>query len=161
MEAPAVTLLLGDCLDRMRELPDGASTRLTDPPYGINFMGKAWDRKAMPRPSLGLYRSMVSRLTGSPSRRNAASSARTGSAFANRQVKPEPMTSPRKETMHFKRGANNGAPKRSAFSNQVGTSWCSEAPAPITAWPPDSRTPGSRSATARMAVRLGFRNRST
>lgn len=24
MEAPAVTLLLGDCLDRMRELPDGS-----------------------------------------------------------------------------------------------------------------------------------------
>lgn len=37
-------LLLGDCLERMRELPDACvDSIVTDPPYGLNFMGRAWD----------------------------------------------------------------------------------------------------------------------
>jgi site-specific DNA-methyltransferase (adenine-specific) len=37
-------LLLGDCLDRLRELPDcSIDACVTDPPYGLSFMGKAWD----------------------------------------------------------------------------------------------------------------------
>lgn len=39
-----VTLLLGDCLDRLRELPDASvHACVTDPPYGLSFMGKRWD----------------------------------------------------------------------------------------------------------------------
>lgn len=39
-----VKLLLGDCLDRMRELPDhSVDAIVTDPPYGLSFMGKKWD----------------------------------------------------------------------------------------------------------------------
>lgn len=40
----AVTLLHGDCIEVMRELP-GASIDaiVTDPPYGLGFMGKTWD----------------------------------------------------------------------------------------------------------------------
>jgi DNA modification methylase len=39
-----VELLLGDCLDRLRELPDcSVDACVTDPPYGLSFMGKAWD----------------------------------------------------------------------------------------------------------------------
>jgi len=39
-----IDLLLGDCLDRMRELPDGCVDAIvTDPPYGLSFMGKKWD----------------------------------------------------------------------------------------------------------------------
>jgi DNA modification methylase len=42
---PDVTLLLGDCLDRLKDLPDGSiDACVTDPPYGLSFMGKAWDR---------------------------------------------------------------------------------------------------------------------
>jgi site-specific DNA-methyltransferase (adenine-specific) len=38
------TLLLGDCLDRLRELPDSSvHACVTDPPYGLSFMCKRWD----------------------------------------------------------------------------------------------------------------------
>lgn len=38
-------LKLGDCLERLRELPDSSLDSLvTDPPAGIAFMGKEWDK---------------------------------------------------------------------------------------------------------------------
>jgi len=43
-----VTLYAGDCIDVMRSLPDcSVDAVVTDPPYGINFMGKAWDGDAI------------------------------------------------------------------------------------------------------------------
>jgi len=37
-------LLLGDCLERMAEMePDSVDSIVTDPPYGLGFMGKKWD----------------------------------------------------------------------------------------------------------------------
>ncbi|NID06613.1 site-specific DNA-methyltransferase [Luteibacter jiangsuensis] len=40
----SVTILTGDCLELMRTLPDNSvDSVVTDPPYGIRFMGKAWD----------------------------------------------------------------------------------------------------------------------
>lgn len=39
-----VTLHCGDCLDVFKSLPDSSvDSVVTDPPYGIRFMGKAWD----------------------------------------------------------------------------------------------------------------------
>ena len=39
-----VTLFHGDCLDVLRTLPDGSvDSVVTDPPYGLEFMGKDWD----------------------------------------------------------------------------------------------------------------------
>ena len=39
-----VTLHLGDCLDVLRTLPDASVDAIvTDPPYELGFMGKAWD----------------------------------------------------------------------------------------------------------------------
>jgi DNA modification methylase len=39
-----MTVLHGDCLDLMREMPDASvDSIVTDPPYGLNFMGKEWD----------------------------------------------------------------------------------------------------------------------
>lgn len=39
-----VNLHHGDCLDVLRGLPDNSiDSVVTDPPYGIRFMGKAWD----------------------------------------------------------------------------------------------------------------------
>lgn len=43
-EDDAVTVHHGDCLDVMRDLPDASvDAVVTDPPYGLGFMGKAWD----------------------------------------------------------------------------------------------------------------------
>ena len=37
-------LLLGDCLDKLTELEDNSiDSIVTDPPYGLSFMGKKWD----------------------------------------------------------------------------------------------------------------------
>ena len=39
-----MTLLLGDCLDVLRTMPDcSVDAVVTDPPYGLKFMGKKWD----------------------------------------------------------------------------------------------------------------------
>lgn len=43
-----MTLHHGDCLDVMAQLdPDSIDAIVTDPPYGIRFMGKAWDGEAI------------------------------------------------------------------------------------------------------------------
>jgi site-specific DNA-methyltransferase (adenine-specific) len=40
----SMRLLLGDCLDKLKELEDNSvDSIVTDPPYGLSFMGKAWD----------------------------------------------------------------------------------------------------------------------
>ena len=39
-----INLLNGNCLDLMRSMPDNSvDSIVTDPPYGLNFMGKKWD----------------------------------------------------------------------------------------------------------------------
>ena len=38
------TLHLGDCLENMKSMPDNSiDSIVTDPPYGLSFMGKTWD----------------------------------------------------------------------------------------------------------------------
>jgi DNA modification methylase len=40
-----VWLMQGDCLERMKELDDNSvDSIVTDPPYGLSFMGKHWDK---------------------------------------------------------------------------------------------------------------------
>ncbi len=40
-----MTVLVGDCVERMRELAAGSVDAVVcDPPYGLEFMGKEWDR---------------------------------------------------------------------------------------------------------------------
>ena len=49
-----IKLMLGDCLDRLRELPDNSvDSIVTDPPYGISFMAKKWDYDV---PSVGVWK---------------------------------------------------------------------------------------------------------
>ena len=41
------TIYTGDCLEVLRQLPDASvDAVVTDPPYGISFMGKSWDGPA-------------------------------------------------------------------------------------------------------------------
>ena len=40
-----ITLLLGDCVERMAKMEDNSIGAIVcDPPYLINFMGKKWDK---------------------------------------------------------------------------------------------------------------------
>ncbi len=50
-----VTLWHGDCLDVLRTLPDASvDSVVTDPPYGLEFMGKEWDSfKSVPSGGAG------------------------------------------------------------------------------------------------------------
>lgn len=44
IEFPTGFVLVGDCLDRLRDIDDcSIDSIVTDPPYGIEFMGKEWD----------------------------------------------------------------------------------------------------------------------
>lgn len=46
-----VDLYLGDCVEVMRELPaESVDAIVTDPPYNLGFMGKAWDSKHQHEP---------------------------------------------------------------------------------------------------------------
>ena len=39
------TILQGDCIEKLKELPDNSVDAIvTDPPYGLEFMGKEWDK---------------------------------------------------------------------------------------------------------------------
>jgi DNA modification methylase len=47
-----ITIIHGDCLERMREIPDGTVDAIvTDPPGGIHFLGKSWDHNRGSRDS--------------------------------------------------------------------------------------------------------------
>ena len=40
-----IKLIQGDCLEVMTELEENSvDTIITDPPYGLEFMGKDWDK---------------------------------------------------------------------------------------------------------------------
>ena len=42
---PKIELIQGDCLEKMKDIPDGSIDAIvTDPPYGLSFMGKNWDK---------------------------------------------------------------------------------------------------------------------
>jgi len=50
MSLPLNQVILGDCVEVMAEWPENSvDTIVTDPPYGISFMGKEWDRALPPR----------------------------------------------------------------------------------------------------------------
>ena len=51
----SVTLHHGDCLDVLRDLPDNSvDAVVTDPPYGLEFMGKEWDAPGRMPGAMGL-----------------------------------------------------------------------------------------------------------
>lgn len=78
------TLYVGDCLDVLRELPDDSvDSVVTDPPYGLEFMGKDWDKFGKPRDPRTAGRSGKGVQTGSAGIAKDARTpqGRTGVAF--------------------------------------------------------------------------------
>jgi DNA modification methylase len=56
------TLIHGDCLERLRELPDNSiDSIVTDPPAGIGFMGKEWDKDKGGRDSWITWKTEIAR----------------------------------------------------------------------------------------------------
>lgn len=50
-------LMLGDCLERLKDLPDNSiDSVITDPPYGLSFMNKKWDYDV---PSVDVWREVL------------------------------------------------------------------------------------------------------
>jgi site-specific DNA-methyltransferase (adenine-specific) len=50
-------IMIGDCLERLRELePESVDAVVTDPPYGLGFMGRAWDHAV---PSAEVWREVL------------------------------------------------------------------------------------------------------
>ena len=50
-------IMVGDCAERLRELePESVDAVVTDPPYGLGFMGKAWDHAV---PSADVWREVL------------------------------------------------------------------------------------------------------
>lgn len=49
MKSPKITLLLGDTVERLQQMPESSMAAfVVDPPYGLEFMGKEWDRLDVP-----------------------------------------------------------------------------------------------------------------
>ncbi len=71
-----VQLFLGDCIDVMKSLPDNSiDTIITDPPYGIGFMGKEWDNFKPKELSTAVRRSSRKKETKNPEARHSGSPA--------------------------------------------------------------------------------------
>ena len=52
-----MTILVGDCRERMRTLePESVDAIVCDPPYGLEFMGKEWDRLTEDRPNAAAWK---------------------------------------------------------------------------------------------------------
>ena len=57
MTAPVNQIICGDNMETLRTLPDACiDSCVTDPPYGIEFMGKAWDKGV---PGVELWREVL------------------------------------------------------------------------------------------------------
>ncbi len=65
-----VRLIHGDCIEGMQSLPDNSVDAVcTDPPYGLEFMGKEWDRLSID-PNIGKARRVgLERPDGKPDQR--------------------------------------------------------------------------------------------
>jgi len=57
LDIPKNTIICGDCKDVLATIPDNTFTSvITDPPYGLAFMGKDWDKQL---PDVGIWREIL------------------------------------------------------------------------------------------------------
>ena len=88
----SVTLYLGDCLDVMRTLPDcSVDSVVTDPPYGIGFMGKVWDHQAI-REAVERDHATRKSLGPDSDSRPGRAAPRSSSAFGDAAIIAGPVT---------------------------------------------------------------------
>jgi hypothetical protein len=74
----AVTIHHGDCLDVLAELPDASvDAVVTDPPYGLGFMGQKWDTYANETGRAPAAGAKFDHVGGNHNPSNAADAART------------------------------------------------------------------------------------
>jgi DNA modification methylase len=60
MSLPLNRVILGDCSEVMRGGPDNSiDCVVTDPPYGLNSMGKSWDKALPPKHSASVMKEGV------------------------------------------------------------------------------------------------------
>lgn len=86
-----VTLYAGDCIDVLTTLPDNSvDACVTDPPYGIGFMGKTWDGVAI-RAAAEQDRASRSTLGPASASRPGRQEPRSSSAFGNEAVIAGPV----------------------------------------------------------------------
>jgi site-specific DNA-methyltransferase (adenine-specific) len=118
-----VRLYLGDCIEVMAEMDaESVDAVVTDPPYGIGFMGKAWDAAAITE---RVERDNASRETlgpDSPSR-PGRKNPRSSSAYGNRAIAAGPvrdhtLTRARSGSMHA------GEYDLSLTANAAFAAWC-------------------------------------
>lgn len=84
MSGAPYEILTGDCIEQMRAMPDcSVDAIVTDPPYGIGFMGKEWDGKAIAKAAkkdAEKRKSLGPESASRPGRKQARSSSAFGSA---------------------------------------------------------------------------------
>ena len=62
-----LNLVNGDCLEVLKEIPENSvDSCVTDPPYGLGFMGKHWDKGVPDKVvlTIGLYISLYINVLG-------------------------------------------------------------------------------------------------
>lgn len=118
-----VRLYLGDCLDVLAEMePESVDAVVCDPPYGIGFMGKAWDAKAIQERVEKDHATRKSLGPESPTRAGRKK-PRSSSAFGNAAIVAGPvrdhtLTRARSGSMHA------GEYDLSLSANQAFAVWC-------------------------------------
>jgi len=118
-----VRLYLGDCIEVMAEMDEGSVDAVVcDPPYGIGFMGKAWDAAAITERVERDNASRASLGPESPSR-PGRKKPRSSSAYGNRAIAAGPvrdhtLTRARSGSMHA------GEYDLSLTANAAFAAWC-------------------------------------
>jgi site-specific DNA-methyltransferase (adenine-specific) len=92
LTAPGSNVYLGDCLDVLAEMDDDSvDAIITDPPYGIGFMGNVWDHQAIRE---AVERDHANRKSLGPDSdsRPGRAAPRSSSAFGDAAIIAGPVT---------------------------------------------------------------------
>lgn len=101
----------GDCLDVMRTMPDASVDAIvTDPPYGLEFMGKAWDAPWRKGAGIGEHNAGFAAMDGAPDKREGNEG---GTWFGSRASTAPNYTGSTNPTCRNCGGTQNGRDRKS------------------------------------------------